>query len=83
MPFLLQRIRFGIRHAMHRNGGRVDFGRLPFAGRRFDFAGHTHAATGRKPLDFRFVIWQAAFGDCLNIAKTGAVVEFQKTKPGL
>ena len=83
VALLLQRIRGHVGHAVDRDRGGLDFGRLALARRRLDQPGDADAATGREPLDFRFVVRQAGFGKYLDVAEAGAVVDFKETEPGL
>ena len=79
VPLLLQRIRFGIGPAVDDDLGRVHFGRLLLAARRFHFAADRDAATGRELLHFRFVVRQLRIGDDLNVGQARAVVELQES----
>ena len=82
-PFLLQGIRGRVGHAVDGDGRGLDLGRLALARRRLHQAGDADAATGREPLDFRFVVRQAGFGEHLDVAEAGAVVDFQEAEAGL
>ena len=83
MLLLLQRIGFRIGPAVDGHAPRLDFGGLALAGRRLDQPLDAHAASGREPLDFRFVVRQRRLGQHLDVAETRAVVEFQEAETGL
>src|SRR5262249_48840270 len=59
----------------------VNLGGLPLGGRRLDLALDGHAGPGVQVLDHRFVIRQLTWGDDLDVALTGAIVEFDETEP--
>ena len=55
----------------------------PLPGEAFTRPVTRDAAAGRKALDLRLVVRQAAFGDHLDVAEAGAVVDFQEAEAGL
>ena len=58
------------------------FGALPSAARFFDLASGGNTTTSGQLFYFRFVVGQIPFGDDLDIALAGSVVDFDEAKPG-
>ena len=83
MSLLLEWVIVAVRPAKHGNRLGQHFRVLPLAARFFHLTLDTNAAAGREVFDFRFVVFEIAISNDLNIAETASVVDFNEAEPTL
>jgi len=83
VALLLQGIGLRVGRAVDGDPRGLHFGGLSLAGRLLDEPFDRHAAPGRELLDFRLIVLQARFGDDLDVAEAGAVVQFDEAETRL